>query len=113
MPEGIRDLGPLGMTLTLEAYQNYWKKANENVSCYPSTLSFSTMKAGAFDEQISKVDWALTVITLEYGFAPSQLKQRMDVMILKRSGVAELSGLRTMYYFLWIVTLPLSTLAGK
>jgi hypothetical protein len=37
----------------------------------------------------------------------------MDVMILKRSGVAELSGLRTMYYFLWIVTLPLSTLAGK
>jgi len=58
------------MDLPLEQYRSFWLKANENISCYPSALSFSTMKAGAHDSDSAFLDWTLTKIPLEKGFAP-------------------------------------------
>jgi hypothetical protein len=98
-PEAIRSLEPVNMSLTLDQYRSFWNKANENISCYPSALSFSTMKAGSFDPDISFVDCTLTKIPLERGFAPSRWKHCLDVMILKKSGVTDLSGLRTIVLF--------------
>jgi hypothetical protein len=98
-PEAIRSLEPVNMSLSLEQYRYFWNKANENVSCYPSALSFSTMKAGSFDPDISFVDCTLTKIPLERGFAPSRWKHCLDVMILKKSGVTDLSGLWTIILF--------------
>jgi hypothetical protein len=69
-PEAIRQLEPIRMDLSLEQYRSFWLKANENISCYPSALSFSTMKAGAHDSDIAFLDWTLTKIPLEKGFAP-------------------------------------------
>jgi hypothetical protein len=43
-PDSINNLGVTDMTLTLTQYRNFWNKANKNVSCYSSALSFSTMK---------------------------------------------------------------------
>jgi hypothetical protein len=83
----------------MEQYRKFWNKANENISCYPSALSFSTMKAASFDKDIALVECTLTKIPLERGFSPSRWKHCLDVMNQKRSGVTELSGLRTIVLF--------------
>jgi len=99
MPQTVRDLGPLQMNMTVDSYTAYWKKARENTSCYPSALSFSTMKAGAFDSSIAALDCAMTRLPLIKGFAPQRWKRCLDVMIMKKSGVTDLSGLRTIVLF--------------
>ena len=99
MPQAVRDLGPLKMELTLDTYISFWKKAKEDTSCYPSALSFSTMKAGAHDRSIAALDCSMTRIPLKHGFAPKRWKLCLDVMLLKKSGVTDLSALRTIVLF--------------
>ena len=99
MPQAVRDLGPLKMELSLESYIQFWKKARESTSCYPSELSFSTMKAGASDQDIAMLDCTLTRLPLQIGFAPKRWKHCLDVMLMKKSGATELSGLRTIVFF--------------
>jgi hypothetical protein len=92
-------MGPFKMELTLESYVAYWKKAREETSCYPSALSFSTMKAGAYDKDIAALDCCMTRIPLKVGFAPERWKFCLDVMLMKKSGVTDLLGLRTIVLF--------------
>jgi len=44
MPYPIQEMGKIPMELTVESYCSFWKKANENISCTPRPMSFSTMK---------------------------------------------------------------------
>jgi hypothetical protein len=69
------------------------------MACYPSELSFSTMKAGVWDDQISSLDWIMTKLPLELGFSLKRWKQCLDVMLLKKSGLTDLSNLRTIVLF--------------
>jgi hypothetical protein len=87
------------MHMSLDSYRRFWKKAREETACFPGPLSFSTMKAGAFNKQIAEMDWVLTRIPLEVGFAPKRWKQCVDVMLLKKSGMTELSSLQTIVLF--------------
>jgi hypothetical protein len=57
------------------------------------------MKAGSRDEYVSFIDCSLTNILLLEGFSPSRWRNFMDVMIMKKSGVLDLSGLRTIVLF--------------
>jgi hypothetical protein len=84
MPQAIKDLGKQPMEMTLESYQRYWSWANENISCAPGPLSFSTMKAGASSMLVSRIGCLLTRIPLKAGYVPSRWKQFVDVMIKKR-----------------------------
>ncbi len=77
MPQAIRDLGPQQMTISIENYRKFWRKANENVSCYPDALSFSTMKAGASDDLISKVECELINVALTSGYSPERWKKSL------------------------------------
>lgn len=99
MPQAVKDMGPQSMELTIEFCRNFWRKAKENTSCYPDTIPFSTMKAGATSDIISTVDCLLTRIPLKSGYATSRWKKCLDVMILKCSGVTRLSGLQTICLF--------------
>jgi hypothetical protein len=99
IPQAVRDLGPLKMELSLESYVKFWKKAREDTACYPSALSFSTMKAGASDHDIALLDCSMTRLPLQLSFAPKQWQFCLDVMIQKKSGVTDLSGLRTIVLF--------------
>jgi hypothetical protein len=87
------------MPINFSQYHSFWKKARENTTCYPHSLSFSTMKAGALDDYISEAECKITNIPLATGFAPSQWKKCLDVMITKKSGVTALSGVRTIVHF--------------
>jgi len=98
-PQAVRELEPVPMDISLDSYVAFWTKAREDTACYPSALSFSTMKAGAADCDITALDCSLTRIPLRYGFAPSRWKFCLDVMLQKKSGVTELSGLRTIVLF--------------
>jgi len=71
MPQKVRNLGTIKMELMTDAHISFWKKAREDTSCYPSVLSFSTMKAGASDSEIAALDCSLTRIPLCFGFAPT------------------------------------------
>jgi len=98
-PDGIKDVGRISPCIDLQGYRAFWRKANEKVSCYPSSLSFSSMKAGAFHDYISEVDCRLTRIPLISGYAPLRWRKCLDVMILKKAGVTHLSSLRTIVLF--------------
>jgi hypothetical protein len=76
--------------MTIELYTAYWRKAKENVSCYPSDLSFSTMKAGSFSP-LAEFECSMMQIPLSTGYSPKRWKRCVDVMILKCSGNTELS----------------------
>ena len=52
-----------------------------------------------FNSQIATIDCMMTRIALVVGFAPSCWKHCLDVMILKKSGITDLSGLRTIVLF--------------
>jgi len=99
LPESVRELGAIQMHMSLDSYRRFWKKAREETACFPGPLTFSTMKAGAFNKQIAEMDWVLTRIPLEVGFAPKRWKQCVDVMLLKKSGMTELSSLQTIVLF--------------
>jgi hypothetical protein len=62
MPQAVCDLGPIKMDLTIDQYTSFWKKAKEDTSCFPSALSFSTMKAGSQDPSIALLDCSMTRI---------------------------------------------------
>ena len=103
MLHAVKDLGPIRMELTLDSYIAFWLKAREDTACYPSALSFSTMKAGATDSAIAALGCSLTRIPLRFGFAPSRWKFCLDVMLQKKSGVTDLSGLRTIVLLsMWV-----------
>jgi hypothetical protein len=57
------------------------------------------MKAGSFDDEIAALDCAMTKIPLVSGFAPSQWKHCLDIIILKHSGITDLANLRTIVLF--------------
>ena len=57
------------------------------------------MKAGATDPDIAALECSLTRIPLRYGFSPQRWKFCLDVMLLKKSGVTDLSSLRTIVLF--------------
>jgi hypothetical protein len=99
IPTAVRELGPIKMDMPLESYLAFWKKAREETACYPSVLSFSTMKAGAHDKDIAALDCSLTRIPLTFGFAPERWKYCLDIMLMKKSGVTDLSGLRAIVLF--------------
>ncbi len=98
IPHAVRDLGPQQMTIPVENYRKFWRKANENISCYPDELSF-TMKGGASDDLISEVECDLINIALSSGYSPSRWKNLLDVMILKKAGLTQLSSLCTIVLF--------------
>ncbi len=100
MPESIRELGPQTFDVSLEKYREFWKKSNDKTSCYPDSMSFATMKASASSEIASKLDCMMANIPLKGGFAPERWQKCINVMIMKRSGVTHLSGLRTIILFL-------------
>ena len=56
MSPAVRELGPQNMSISLESYRSFWKKANERISCYPAEMSFATMKAGATDDTIAELE---------------------------------------------------------
>jgi len=99
MPEEIYKLGKQNMDMSLPSYRKFWRKARENTGCYPDALSFATMKAGAQSELVSQIECALVIFPLKAGYSPIRWKQFLDVMIMKKLGATNLSGLRTYVLF--------------
>jgi hypothetical protein len=84
LPEKSKALGPLSMALSVESYVSYWRKAREETACYPSALSFTTMKLGAYDPQIATLDYLMTRIPLVAGFALKRWQHFLDHRSLPR-----------------------------
>jgi hypothetical protein len=57
------------------------------------------MKAGATDDIISELECELINIALKSGYSPERWRHLLDVMILKKSGITQLSSLRTICLF--------------
>jgi hypothetical protein len=94
MPQAIKASTDTPMILSTEKNKNYWRKVKENVSCYPSELSYSTMKAEVSSEIIAELECTLTRIPLSMGCSPKRWKRCVYVMILKCLGATDLNSLR-------------------
>jgi hypothetical protein len=98
MPQSIRD-HPNNMTMTLESFISYWKKAKENTSCYPSKISFATFKASSYDISLATQDCSMARIPLETGYSPKCWRHCVDVMIKKKSNMTDIDNLRKICLF--------------
>jgi len=57
------------------------------------------MKAGAHSSVIANIECALANIPLMSGYSPKCWRHRLDVMILKKSGLTMLNSLRSVALF--------------
>jgi hypothetical protein len=97
-PQVIQN-NPTTMEMTITSYVAFWKHAKENISCYPSELSFSTMKASSHDNYLSTIDCVMTRIPLQTGYSPLRWQRCVDVMIPKKSNMTDIDNLRTICLF--------------
>jgi hypothetical protein len=99
MPEHVCNLGCLKLLLPLDTYRSYWKSANSKTSCNPGALSFASLKSCALDDQLSEFKCSMTRLPLLSGYAPLRWQQMIDVMILKKVHLTNLSNLCTICLF--------------
>jgi hypothetical protein len=78
-PASIKALGKAQFNLLTSTYQSYWRKAKENVSCFPGALSMATLKVAASDNDLASLEACLTRIPPVPGYSPCQWKQMVDV----------------------------------
>jgi hypothetical protein len=77
----------------------FWKHAKEHISCHPSELSFSTMKASSHDSYLATIDCVMTRIPLQTGYSSSRWQRCIDVMIPKKSNMTDIDNLWTICLF--------------
>ncbi len=87
------------MALTLDSYTSHWNKAREHTSCYPSELSFPTMKASSYDENLAWMDCSMICLLLVTGYSPVRWQRCVDVMIPKKHNKTDIDNLRTICLF--------------
>jgi hypothetical protein len=92
MPECIKS-NPNTMELTLSSFINFWRKAKENTSAYPSEFSFATTKASTYDIMLAIMDCTMTKIPLLTGYSPTRWQRCGDVMIQKKSNMTDVDSL--------------------
>jgi hypothetical protein len=83
----------------INSYVKFWKKAKENVSCYPSEFSFAALKASSHDNYLAHTDCIMTRIPLITGHSPKCWRRCVDVMIKKKSNLTDIDNLRTICLF--------------
>jgi hypothetical protein len=84
MPTVIRE-NPNNMEMTFASFSRYWRKAKENISCFPSEFCFATLKASSHDDLLTVMDCIMTRIPLITGYSPMRWQRCVDVMIPKKS----------------------------
>jgi hypothetical protein len=97
-PQVIKN-NPNNMSLTTKTFVNFWRKAKENTSCFPSEITFATLKASSYDDTLANLDCALTRIPLETGYSPKRWQRCVDVMTKKKSNRSDIENLRTICLF--------------
>jgi hypothetical protein len=98
-PKQLCGLKEHPLTLPVEIYRDFWRKAREHTACYPGELSFATLKAGAQDDIISEFKCIMMRIPIFAGFSPKRWKKCLDVMILKKEGLIHVDSLMTIGLF--------------
>jgi hypothetical protein len=99
--------------MPVEIYKSYWKKAKENMSCYPGDLSLATFKAGAQDDTIAQFTCIMTIIPLFSEYTPHRWKKVVDVRILKKAGLTWVNSLHSIILFQSDCNYAFKFLAGK
>jgi hypothetical protein len=99
MPQAVRELGHHSMIIAADGHHSFWKNAKEDTSCYPSSMSFSTMTAGACNDTISTLDCTMVSIPLKSGYSPQCWNNCMEVIIQKKLGLTHLSALHASFLF--------------
>jgi hypothetical protein len=94
----IKD-NPTEMEMSVESFIRYWRRAKEKTSCYPSELSFATMKASSFNTYLALMDCIMTKIPLKTGYSPTRWQRVVDVMIPKKSNRTDIDNLCTICLF--------------
>ena len=77
-----------------------WQKMKAQTASEPRNLNFAHYIAGSsYDPTISKTDAAIRSTAFELGLSPDLFQLALDVSILKKSGVFDISLMRTIILF--------------
>jgi len=94
MPDSIRALGPLSLTINPEENRKAWNSQSAKTAGKPTCPSFSHYKAAALDSSLNEIDTLLRSLPLTVGFSPKAWQIITDVEILKKPGVYHVDKMR-------------------
>jgi len=80
-------------------FQSYWGSAKEKTSSAFSGLHFGHYKAAAGNDMLSEIHAMMTEMAMKGGFAYSQWKEGLSVMIPKQPGAQTVDKLRAILLF--------------
>ena len=96
MPEKIRDLPTTSSTISTKEHIQSWNKQKESTaSDAKSGVSFSHYIAGTQHPAIAEFDALNRSLPYQFGFSPKSWQTISDVEILKKAGVYDIEGMRT------------------
>ena len=88
----IMNRPPVANKITMQEFQDYWKKVRERTSSSPSGRHFGQWKAIAKSDYLSAIFTKLTSLPVESGFSPSRWCQRLECSLEKKArGYAQMN----------------------
>ena len=85
MPESIKKLGPVDLTISQRNNSTGWLKMNSKTGSEPSTLSFNHYMTSCSDRYLNQVDTFLRNTATTLGIDAAAWKIVTDLQILKKS----------------------------
>ena len=96
MPNHIKHIPTTPATIPTHEHIQSWNKQKESTASDTKTgISFSHYIAGTQHPTIAEFDALNQSLPYQFGFTPETWKTISDVEILKRTGVYDIEGMRT------------------
>ena len=84
MPELIKKLGPVDLTISQRDNSTGWSKMNANTGSEPSTLSFNHYMTSCSDQYLNQINTFLRNTVTTLGIDAAAWKTVTDLQILKK-----------------------------
>ena len=94
MPESIKKLGPVDLTISQRDNSTGWSKMNANTSSEPSTLSFNHYMTSCSDRYLNQIDTFLRNTATSLGIDAAAWKIVTDLQILKKANQFHVDTMR-------------------
>ena len=110
--EGIMNRAPVCCDITVDEFQEYWKRAKEKTSSSPSGRHFSQWKAIAKDRGLSNIMTTMVTIPLVTGYSPERWRYRLERSLQKKGKGLKANELRTIVLMEADLNMALKTVFG-
>ena len=96
MPDHLKNQPRTSATISTSEHIYAWRRQKESTASDSiAGISFTHYIAGTYDPTIAEFDATMRSLPYQYGFSPQNWQTISDVEILKKAGVYDIEGMRT------------------